>query len=137
MRGCFNLTTCVNLKCLAGHHRHRERVGPSVAAWPASAACGVFAARPPLAAGHPQRRAEAKCGAVGLRLQQELQGRVCLPMDLALSHKQETCVSHTFSRPVTNAPELREAVATYVSRAVDKATPAAAAGRGAHRVRLH
>jgi len=35
-------------------------------------------------------------------------------------YKQETCVSRSFSRPITSAPELREAVATYVSRTADK-----------------
>ena len=62
----------------------------------------------------------AKAGVVGLRLQRELQGHACLPLDLAPSPKQETCVSRSFSRPITSLGELREAVATYVVRASEK-----------------
>lgn len=61
----------------------------------------------------------AKAGVVGLRLQRELQGHSCLPLDLAPSPKQETCVSRSFSRPITSLTELREAVATYVVRAAE------------------
>ena len=62
----------------------------------------------------------AKAGVVGLRLQRELQGHACLPLDLTPAPKQETCVSRSFSRPVTCVNELREAVATYVVRAAEK-----------------
>jgi DNA polymerase V len=62
----------------------------------------------------------AKAGVVGLRLQRELQGHACLSLDLAPSPKQETCVSRSFSRPITSLTELREAVASYVVRAAEK-----------------
>ena len=62
----------------------------------------------------------AKAGIVGLRLQRELQGHACLPLTLAPSPKQETCVSRSFSRPITSLEELRQAVATYVVRASEK-----------------
>ena len=62
----------------------------------------------------------AKAGVVGLRLQRELQGHACLPLDLAPSPKQETCVSRSFSQPINSLTELREAVATYVVRAAEK-----------------
>ena len=62
----------------------------------------------------------AKCGVVGLRLQRELQGHACLNLDLAPAPKQETCVSRSFSRPISNLEELRQAVATYVVRAAEK-----------------
>jgi DNA polymerase V len=62
----------------------------------------------------------AKAGVVGLRLQLELQGVSCLPLDDSPSAKQETCVSRSFRRPVCNERELREAVASYVSRAAEK-----------------
>ena len=62
----------------------------------------------------------AKCGVIGLRLQQDLKGYACLPMDLAPAAKQETCVSRSFSRPITDLTELRQAVATYVVRAAEK-----------------
>ena len=68
----------------------------------------------------PSGELRAKCGVVGLRLQRELRGHACLPLELAPSPKQETCVSRSFSRPITSLEELREAVATYVVRAAEK-----------------
>ena len=62
----------------------------------------------------------AKAGVVGVRLQRELQGHACLPLDLQPSAKQETCVSRSFSHPITSREELREAIATYVVRAAEK-----------------
>ena len=68
----------------------------------------------------PSGELRAKCGVVGLRLQQELRGHACLPLELAPAPKQETCVSRSFSRPVTTVDELRQAIATYVVRAAEK-----------------
>ncbi len=68
----------------------------------------------------PSGELRAKCGVVGLRLQRELRGHACLPLDLAPAPKQETCVSRSFSRPITSIEELRQAVATYVVRAAEK-----------------
>ena len=68
----------------------------------------------------PQGELKAKCGVVGLRLQWELRGYACLPMDLAPAAKQETCVSRSFSQPVTTREELRQSIATYVVRAAEK-----------------
>ena len=68
----------------------------------------------------PSGELRAKCGVVGLRLQRELRGQACLPLDLAPAPKQETCVSRSFSRPITSRSELRQAVATYVVRAAEK-----------------
>jgi DNA polymerase V len=62
----------------------------------------------------------AKAGVVGLRLQLELQGVSCLPLEDGPSAKRETCVSRSFSRPITDAGELRQAMATYVVRAAEK-----------------
>jgi DNA polymerase V len=62
----------------------------------------------------------AKAGVVGVRLQRELQGHSCLPLELTPAPKRETCVSRSFSRPITDLEELREAVATYVVRAAEK-----------------
>ena len=68
----------------------------------------------------PSGELRAKCGVVGLRLQRELRGHACLPLALAPAPKQETCVSRSFSRPITTREELRQAVATYVVRAAEK-----------------
>ena len=68
----------------------------------------------------PSGELRAKCGVVGMRLQRELRGHACLPLDLAPAPKQETCVSRSFSRPITSLEELRQSVATYVVRAAEK-----------------
>ena len=61
-----------------------------------------------------------RCGVVGVRLQQELRGHACLPLELVPAAKRETCVSRSFSTPIDNVAHLREAVATYTSRAAEK-----------------
>jgi DNA polymerase V len=68
----------------------------------------------------PSGELRARCGVVGLRLQQELRGRSCLPLVSLPPSKQETCVSRSFSRPVTELAELRQAVASYLCRAAEK-----------------
>ena len=68
----------------------------------------------------PAGALRAKAGVVGCRLPRELRGDACLPLELAPSPKQETCVSRSFSRPITRSEELREAIATYVVRAAEK-----------------
>lgn len=62
----------------------------------------------------------AKAGVVGLRLQLELQGVSCLPLEEGPAAKRETCVSRSFSRAITDETELRQAVASYVVRAAEK-----------------
>ena len=59
-------------------------------------------------------------GVVGLRLQQELRGISCLPLVQGPTPKRETCVSRSFSQPIEDLRQLREAVATYVVRAAEK-----------------
>jgi DNA polymerase V len=61
-----------------------------------------------------------RCGVVGVRLQQELRGIACLPLERLPAAKRETCVSRSFSQPIDNLPELREAVATYTCRGAEK-----------------
>ncbi len=68
----------------------------------------------------PPGELRRRCGVVGLRLQLELRGSSCLPLLEAAPTKQETCVSRSFSTPITTRAELREAVATYLSRAAEK-----------------
>ncbi|MFM2158133.1 MAG: hypothetical protein RLZZ124_607 [Cyanobacteriota bacterium] len=62
----------------------------------------------------------ARAGVVGVRLQLELQGISCLPLEEAPAAKRETGVSRSFSRPITDPRDLRQAVATYVVRAAEK-----------------
>ncbi len=68
----------------------------------------------------PPGELRQRCGVVGLRLQRELQGFSCLPMVAVPPPRQETCVSRSFRRPLTSLRELREALATYLSRAAEK-----------------
>ena len=68
----------------------------------------------------PDGELKAKAGVVGQRLQLELRGVSCLPLDEHPAAKQETCVSRSFSRPILSEAELRQAVATYVVRAAEK-----------------
>jgi DNA polymerase V len=68
----------------------------------------------------PSGELRHRCGVVGVRLQQELRGRSCLPLVAVPPAKQETCVSRSFSEPVTSLEDLRQAIATYLSRACEK-----------------
>ncbi len=62
----------------------------------------------------------SKCGITGIRLQNELKGEICLPLTLETAQKQETCVSRSFSHPISSLKELRQALASYVERASEK-----------------
>lgn len=68
----------------------------------------------------PSGELRRKCGVVGLRLQHELQGMACIPMELVPPAKRETCVSRSFSQPIRELPQLKQAIATYLSRAAEK-----------------
>ena len=68
----------------------------------------------------PSGELARRCGVVGRRLQQELQGHACLPLEFVPAAKRETCVSRSFSEPITKKASLREAMATYLSRAAEK-----------------
>lgn len=62
----------------------------------------------------------AQFGIVGLRTVHELRGIPCLPLDDCPPAKQSITVSRSFGEPVTTLAGLREAVATYISRAAEK-----------------
>ena len=68
----------------------------------------------------PEGELRRRCGVVGVRLQQELRGHRCLPLSAEPPPKRETCVSRSFSTPVTSAEALRQAIATYLCRAAEK-----------------
>jgi DNA polymerase V len=50
----------------------------------------------------------------------ELRGYSCLSVELAPPSRQSITVSRSFSRPVTELQELKEAIATHLSRAAEK-----------------
>ncbi|MEO0851969.1 MAG: Y-family DNA polymerase, partial [Cyanobacteria bacterium J06648_11] len=61
-----------------------------------------------------------KMGVVGARLQMELRGVSCLPLELYPSPKKETCVSRSFGQVVTSLEELKEAIALRTTRLGEK-----------------
>jgi DNA polymerase V len=59
-------------------------------------------------------------GVVGQRIVWELRGISCLPLELCPPPKQSLMVSRSFGRPIITLTEMREAVATYTTRAAEK-----------------
>jgi DNA polymerase V len=57
---------------------------------------------------------------VGARVQMELKGVSCLPLQLMAATRQGLACTRAFSRPVTTWEEMREAVAAYAARAGEK-----------------
>src|SRR5262245_18445069 len=67
----------------------------------------------------PDRWVRRQLGIVGLRIIWELRGISCLPLELCPPPKQSLMVSSSFGRPITSLTEMREAMATYMSRAAE------------------
>jgi DNA polymerase V len=59
-------------------------------------------------------------GVVGLRLIRELRGLPALVMEEELVNKKMIATTRMFGRPVSQLHELKEAIATYISRAAEK-----------------
>jgi DNA polymerase V len=59
-------------------------------------------------------------GVVGVRLIRELRGIPAIVMEEELVNKKMIATTRMFGRPVTAVHELKEAVATYISRAAEK-----------------
>ena len=59
-------------------------------------------------------------GVVGLRLVRELRGEPCIEMKEALMNKQMIATTRMFGVPVTELSDIREAVASYTTRAAEK-----------------
>jgi len=59
-------------------------------------------------------------GIVGVRLIKELRGEACIEMKKSLETKKMICTSRMFGKPVYDLNELKEAVATYITRAGEK-----------------
>ena len=57
---------------------------------------------------------------VGARIQSELLGKSCLPMELVRPAKQSICTSRSFGRSVTLHEELQQAVATFAGKCAVK-----------------
>lgn len=61
-----------------------------------------------------------KAGVVGVRLVLELRGTPCLSLSLVIPPRKTITVSRSFGNDITTLTELREAIATYASRAAEK-----------------
>jgi DNA polymerase V len=59
-------------------------------------------------------------GVVGTRLIKELRGIPCIPMKDPLEVKKMIATTRMFGKPVFTLNEIKEAIATYVSRAAEK-----------------
>ncbi|HQR02461.1 MAG TPA: SOS mutagenesis and repair protein UmuC, partial [Ferruginibacter sp.] len=59
-------------------------------------------------------------GVVGVRLIRELRGEPCIEMKDPLETKKMIATTRMFGTPVTNLGDIKEAVATYTSRAAEK-----------------
>ena len=59
-------------------------------------------------------------GVVGVRLWRELNGEPCIELKDQLIKKKMIACTRMFGRPVTNITEIKEAVASYASRAGEK-----------------
>ena len=57
---------------------------------------------------------------VGLRLQKELKGEPCIPMEHNPQKKKEICMSRSFGTMVTELDELKQAVSMYATRCAEK-----------------
>jgi len=69
----------------------------------------------------PQEWARANLGGVvGVRLIKELNGTSCIPMKDPLETKKMIATTRMFGKPVFELNDIREAVATYTSRAAEK-----------------
>ena len=61
-----------------------------------------------------------KLGIVGKRLQLELKGKKCLPIEKIKNSKKEIQVSRSFGKPITKLEDLTQALAIYAIKAAAK-----------------
>jgi len=61
-----------------------------------------------------------KLGVVGKRLQLELKGHKCLPLENSKKSKREIQISRSFSEPITKLEDLTQALTSYAIRASAK-----------------
>ena len=55
-----------------------------------------------------------KYGVVGLRIQNELKGNLCIPIKETSSNRKQICVSRSLSDPIDSLEELRQIIIKYV-----------------------
>jgi len=67
-----------------------------------------------------QYEVKKKLGVVGQRIQMELKGYQCLPIEESKKLKKEIRVSRSFGSPITRLEDLKQALAIYAIRASEK-----------------
>ncbi len=68
----------------------------------------------------PSKQINEKYGIVGIRIQNELRGKPCIPIKEAPSDRKTICVSRSFSYPLDSLEELNQAISKYVLIACSK-----------------
>ena len=68
----------------------------------------------------PQNQLKKKLGVVGLRIQLELKGHQCIPLEEIKKSKKEICVSRSFGKSITRIEDLKQALAIYAIKAAEK-----------------
>ncbi|NLB63637.1 MAG: Y-family DNA polymerase [Fibrobacter sp.] len=68
----------------------------------------------------PPARVQKLLGIVGVRLQQELQGVPCLPLELHRPEQKSICTSRTFGKTISDLAPLKAAVSFYTSQCAKK-----------------
>ena len=62
----------------------------------------------------PSNQIKEKYGVVGLRIQNELKGKISIPFKEISSDRKSICVSRSFSYPIDSLEELNQAISKYV-----------------------
>ena len=60
------------------------------------------------------KQIKEKYGVVGLRIQNELQGNLCIPIKESSPDRKEICVSRSFSSPIDSLEELNQSIINYI-----------------------
>ena len=60
------------------------------------------------------KQIKEKYGVVGLRVQNELKGNLCIPIKETSSERKEICVSRSFSYPIDSLEELNNSIINYI-----------------------
>tara|TARA_Y100001968_G_scaffold235939_1_gene219130 strand:- start:530 stop:1546 length:1017 start_codon:yes stop_codon:yes gene_type:complete len=63
---------------------------------------------------------KGKYGVVGIRIQNELKGNLCIPIKEVATNRKEICVSRSFSYPIDSLEDLSQAIIKYVLIATTK-----------------
>tara|TARA_Y100001968_G_scaffold326595_1_gene369948 strand:- start:1222 stop:2496 length:1275 start_codon:yes stop_codon:yes gene_type:complete len=69
---------------------------------------------------YPSYQLKKKFGINGIRLQMELNGKICNPVELRTSRKKQIMVSRSFGRKVTKLKEIKESISTHITLACYK-----------------